>query len=52
VPIRALALKSIPVLREHLEKGVPLIAVKEFDSGEAASTALRRVQICFRSTPA
>ena len=40
-PIRALALKSIPVLREHLGGGVPLIAVGGIDSGAAAVAALQ-----------
>ena len=40
-PIRALALRSIPILREHLGAGVPLIAVGGIDSGEAALAALR-----------
>jgi dihydroorotate dehydrogenase len=40
-PIRALALKSIPILREHLGSDVPLIAVGGIDSGEAAVAALQ-----------
>ena len=40
-PIRALALKSIPILREHLGKDVPLIAVGGIDSAEAAVAALQ-----------
>jgi dihydroorotate dehydrogenase subfamily 2 len=40
-PIRELALRSIPILREHLGRDVPLIAVGGIDSGEAAVAALR-----------
>jgi len=40
-PIRSLALQSIPVLREHLGKDVPLIAVGGIDSGAAAVAALQ-----------
>lgn len=40
-PIRPLALKSIPVLREHLGSDVPLIAAGGIDSGEAAVAALQ-----------
>ncbi|MBM0108415.1 quinone-dependent dihydroorotate dehydrogenase [Steroidobacter sp. S1-65] len=40
-PIRPLALKSIPVLREHLGAQVPLIAAGGIDSGEAAVAALQ-----------
>ncbi|HEY0683165.1 MAG TPA: quinone-dependent dihydroorotate dehydrogenase [Steroidobacter sp.] len=40
-PIRSLALKAIPVLREHLGSGTPLIAAGGIDSGEAAVAALQ-----------
>lgn len=40
-PIRSLALKAIPVLREHLGPAVPLIAVGGIDSGAAAVAALQ-----------
>ncbi|MFC4308335.1 quinone-dependent dihydroorotate dehydrogenase [Steroidobacter flavus] len=40
-PMRALALKSIPVLREHLGSDVPLVAVGGIDSGAAAVAALQ-----------
>ncbi len=40
-PIRPLALKSIPILREHLGRDVPLIAVGGIDSGAAAVAALQ-----------
>lgn len=40
-PIRELALKSIPILREHLGPDVPLIAVGGIDSGAAAVAALQ-----------
>lgn len=40
-PMRALALKSIPILREHLGSDVPLIAVGGIDSGAAAVAALQ-----------
>lgn len=40
-PIRALALKSIPILREHLGRDVPLIAVGGIASGAAAVAALQ-----------
>jgi dihydroorotate dehydrogenase len=40
-PIRSLALKAIPVLREHLGSDVPLIAVGGIDSGAAAVAALQ-----------
>lgn len=40
-PIRELAVKSIPTLREHLGADVPLIAVGGIDSGEDAVAALQ-----------
>jgi dihydroorotate dehydrogenase len=40
-PIRELALKSIPILREHLGSDVPLIAAGGIDSGAAAVAALQ-----------
>lgn len=40
-PIRSLALRSIPILREHLGAQVPLIAVGGIDSGEDAVAALQ-----------
>lgn len=40
-PIQSLALRSIPILREHLGSDVPLIAVGGIDSGEDAVAALR-----------
>jgi dihydroorotate dehydrogenase len=40
-PIRSLAVRSIPILREHLGAEVPLIAVGGIDSGEDAVAALR-----------
>lgn len=40
-PMRQLALKSIPILREHLGSEVPLIAVGGIDSGAAALAALQ-----------
>jgi dihydroorotate dehydrogenase len=40
-PIRALALRSIPILREHLGSDIPLIAVGGIDSGDAAVAALQ-----------
>jgi dihydroorotate dehydrogenase len=40
-PMRPLALKSIPILREHLGSDVPLIAVGGIDSGAAAVAALQ-----------
>ncbi|MDY6948227.1 MAG: quinone-dependent dihydroorotate dehydrogenase [Pseudomonadota bacterium] len=40
-PIRELALRSIPILREHLGSDVPLIAAGGIDSGAAAVAALQ-----------
>ena len=40
-PMRPLAIKSIPILREHLGRDVPLIAVGGIDSGAAAVAALQ-----------
>jgi dihydroorotate dehydrogenase len=40
-PIQVLALRSIPILREHLGSDVPLIAVGGIDSGEDAVAALQ-----------
>lgn len=40
-PMRPLALRSIPILREHLGRDVPLIAVGGIDSGAAAVAALQ-----------
>ena len=40
-PIQSLALRSIPILREHLGSDVPLIAVGGIDSGEDAVAALQ-----------
>lgn len=40
-PIRSLAMRAIPVLREQLGPGVPLVAVGGIDSGEDAVAALR-----------
>lgn len=40
-PIRPLAIRSIPILREHLGRDVPLIAVGGIDSGAAAVAALQ-----------
>lgn len=40
-PIQSLALRSIPILREHLGNDVPLIAVGGIDSGEDAVAALQ-----------
>lgn len=40
-PIQPLALRSIPILREHLGNDVPLIAVGGIDSGEDAVAALQ-----------
>ena len=40
-PIRALALRSIPILREHLGRDVPLIAAGGIDSAAAAVAALQ-----------
>ena len=40
-PVRPLALKAIPVLREHLGSDVPLIAAGGIDSGAAAVAALQ-----------
>lgn len=40
-PIQSLALRSIPILREHLGRDVPLIAVGGIDSGEDAVAALQ-----------
>lgn len=40
-PVRALALKSIPILREQLGSEIPLVAVGGIDSGAAALAALR-----------
>jgi dihydroorotate dehydrogenase len=40
-PIRSLALRAIPILREQLGPGVPLIAAGGIDSGEAAVAALQ-----------
>jgi dihydroorotate dehydrogenase len=40
-PIRSLALRSIPILREHLGRDIPLIAVGGIDSGAAAVAALQ-----------
>jgi len=40
-PIRSLAVRSIPILREHLGAQVPLIAVGGIDSGEDAVAALQ-----------
>lgn len=40
-PIRSLALRSIPVLREHLGSDIPLVAVGGIDSGEDAVAALQ-----------
>jgi dihydroorotate dehydrogenase len=40
-PMRALALQSIPVLREHLGSDIPLVAAGGIDSGAAAVAALQ-----------
>lgn len=40
-PMRSLALRSIPILREHLGRDIPLIAVGGIDSGAAAVAALQ-----------
>ncbi|HEY0939329.1 MAG TPA: quinone-dependent dihydroorotate dehydrogenase [Steroidobacter sp.] len=40
-PMRPLALQSIPILREHLGRDIPLIAVGGIDSGAAAVAALQ-----------
>ncbi|MET0535180.1 MAG: quinone-dependent dihydroorotate dehydrogenase [Steroidobacter sp.] len=40
-PIRSLAVRSIPILREHLGADIPLIAVGGIDSGEDAVAALQ-----------
>ena len=40
-PIRSLALRAIPILRQQLGPGVPLIAVGGIDSGEDAVAALQ-----------
>jgi dihydroorotate dehydrogenase len=39
-PMRPLAIKTIPILREHLGRDIPLIAVGGIDSGAAAVAAL------------
>ena len=40
-PIQSLALRSIPILREHLGSDIPLVAVGGIDSGEDAVAALQ-----------
>ena len=40
-PLRALALRSIPILREQLGRDIPLIAAGGIDSGAAAVAALQ-----------
>jgi dihydroorotate dehydrogenase subfamily 2 len=40
-PIRSLALRAIPVLREQLGSGIPIVAVGGIDSGDDAVAALQ-----------